>query len=78
MELKFSMLSNEDDDDDAAGGSRPLQGREDVEDEDFQVEQLPALMEQVVAIREAGLEMSPAERERFAKREIERIMREMG
>lgn len=77
MELKFSMLSNEDDDD-AAGGSRPLQGREDVEDEDFQVEQLPALMEQVVAIREAGLEMSPAARERFAKREIERIMREMG
>ena len=77
MELKFSMLSNEDNDDDN-DDTRPSPGRKEPEDEDFQVNQLPALMEQVVAIREAGSEMSPAERERFAKREIQRIMREMG
>lgn len=81
MELKFSMLSNEDDDDDDDDhnyGTESSQAKRDLEDEDFQVNQLPALMEQVVAIREAGSEMSPAERERFAKREIQRIMREMG
>lgn len=77
MELKFSMLSNEDNDDED-DDTRPSQGRKEAGDEDLQVDQLPALMEQVVAIREAGLEMSHAERERFAKREIERIMREMG
>lgn len=77
MELKFSMLSHEDEDD-ATDGTRPRRSKEDTDDEDFQVDQLPALMEQVVAIREAGLEMGPAKRERFAKREIERIMREMG
>ena len=77
MELKFSMLSNEDNDDDN-DDTRPSPGKKEPEDEDFQVNQLPALVEQVVAIREAGSEMSPAERERFAKREIQRIMREMG
>jgi hypothetical protein len=48
------------------------------EDEDVQVEQLQGLMERVVAIREAGSEMPPTEREKFAKREIGRIIREMG
>ncbi|KEF53350.1 uncharacterized protein A1O9_10325 [Exophiala aquamarina CBS 119918] len=80
MELKFSMLSNDDnddDDDDDDSNTRPPHPKTEPEDENFQVNQLPALMEQVVAIREAGSEMSPTERERFAKREIQRIMREM-
>ncbi|EXJ78830.1 hypothetical protein A1O1_09232 [Capronia coronata CBS 617.96] len=48
------------------------------DDEEFQVEELQGLMERVVAIREAGSEMPKAERERFARREIARIMREIG
>ncbi len=63
MELKMSMLSADDEDDD---------------DEEAQVNHLPALLERVVAIREAGSEMGKAEREQFAKREIARIMKEMG
>jgi ribosomal protein S12 methylthiotransferase accessory factor YcaO len=76
MELKFSMLSNDADEDE--DDTQLSQRKKEAGDEDLQVNQLPALMEQVVAIREAGLEMSPSERERFAKREIERIMRELG
>lgn len=44
---------------------------------DIQVEKLSSLMEKVMAIKEAGSEMSKVERERFAKREVGRIMREM-
>ena len=76
MELKLSMLeAGEEEEDSAPGTQRKRTGEED---EDFQVDQLPGLMERVVAIREAGSEMPKAERERFARREIEKIMREMG
>ncbi|OAP62818.1 hypothetical protein AYL99_02045 [Fonsecaea erecta] len=75
MELKMSMLdaADDDSDDDNKGGSEREQ-----EDQDTQVEQLQVLMERVVAIREAGSEMPQPEREKFARREIGRIMREMG
>lgn len=46
--------------------------------EEAQIAQFPALFERVVAIREAGADMSTAERERFARREVARILREMG
>jgi hypothetical protein len=79
MELKISLG------DDAQGeGAEAETGDQQVstdvrdEDEDVQVEQLQGLMERVVAIREAGSEMPRTEREKFAKREIGRIIREMG
>ncbi|EXJ84107.1 hypothetical protein A1O3_04774 [Capronia epimyces CBS 606.96] len=51
----------------------------EVEDEDeLQVEELQGLMERVVAIRETASEMPKGERERFAKREIAKIMLDMG
>ncbi|KIY04029.1 uncharacterized protein Z520_00721 [Fonsecaea multimorphosa CBS 102226] len=75
MELKMSML--EDIDDSADDNNKEGSEREQ-EDEDTQVEQLQVLMERVVAIREAGSEMPMPEREKFARREIGRIMREMG
>ncbi|KAJ9613576.1 hypothetical protein H2200_003518 [Cladophialophora chaetospira] len=74
MELKMSMLEGEDDDDE--NDQDPVGGKED--DEEGQIDELPALLERVVAIREAGAEMGKEEREKFAKREIARIMREMG
>jgi hypothetical protein len=86
MELKMSMLGwgdDEDDEDNGEAGSRqPNHGDgidDDVDvDEESQIERLPGLVERVVAIREAGQEMGQDERERFAKREIARIMRKMG
>ena len=45
--------------------------------EDEQVDDLPALMQRVVAIREASAEMGEHERKQFAMREVSRIMREM-
>ncbi|OAG42827.1 hypothetical protein AYO21_02778 [Fonsecaea monophora] len=75
MELKMSMLENDGDDSDEDNREGSGRGRED---EDTQVEQLQVLMERVVAIREAGSEMPKPEREKFARREIGRIMREMG
>ncbi|KAJ9644948.1 hypothetical protein H2204_001410 [Knufia peltigerae] len=51
---------------------------DDDDDENIQVEQLQGLMDRVVAIRDAGSELPPAERGRFAKREINKIMRELG
>ncbi len=51
-----------------------------VEDEDedeeaeFQVEQLQGLLQQAMAIREAGREMPSAERERYARRMLGRLM----
>lgn len=76
MELKISML--EEDEESVEGASQTDRKRDVPENEDVQVEQLQGLMERVVAIREAGSEMSTTEREKFAKREIGRIMREMG
>ncbi|KIW20971.1 hypothetical protein PV08_01550 [Exophiala spinifera] len=92
MELKISLDDvdgddDDDDDDDAEDASKGNSGQrnangtgDDVDDadENIQVEQLQGLMERVVAIRDAGSELSPAERGRFARREINRIMREMG
>jgi hypothetical protein len=86
LELKMSMLSPDEDDDAEhpdhetypsgnGGGTAPTAEKED---EEAQIDNLPALMERVVAIREAGAEMAPGERERFAKREIARIMTEIG
>ena len=49
----------------------------DIEEEDLQVDQLPRLLDRVVAIKEAGLEMSKSDREKFAKREVDRIMKEI-
>lgn len=69
MELKLSMTDASDE----TGQTGEEQG-----DQEVQVNQFPALMERVVAIREAGSDMSPAEREKFARREVNRIMREMG
>ncbi|EXJ63381.1 uncharacterized protein A1O5_11430 [Cladophialophora psammophila CBS 110553] len=75
MELKMSMLEDVDDSDDNENHEKVETERED---EDTQVEQLQVLMERVVAIREAGSEMPRTERDKFARREIRRIMREMG
>jgi len=72
MELKLSMLDTASDD-----GFKDTDGQED-DGQDVKVEQLQNLMEKVIAVREAGSEMSRPERQRFAKREIGKIMREMG
>lgn len=48
------------------------------EEEETQVELLQGLMERVLAVKEAASEMPKAEKERFARSEIEKIMREMG
>jgi len=45
---------------------------------DLSVEQLTGLMSRVVATREAAAEMSRDEREKFARREVSKIMREMN
>ncbi len=73
MELKIALGDAQ-----GAEAGTGEQARTDVRDEDVQVEQLQGLMERVVAIREAGSEMPRTEREKFAKREIGRIIREMG
>ncbi|EHY53213.1 hypothetical protein HRR83_005941 [Exophiala dermatitidis] len=90
MELKMSMLDDHDHgqepdgDADADSETRPTTTDADAprvevdQDEEFQVEQLQAMMERVVAIREAGSELSKTERERFARREIAKLMRDMS
>lgn len=45
--------------------------------EDVKVEQLQGLMERLIATREAASELSGAEKQKFAKREVERIMKEL-
>ena len=45
--------------------------------EDVKVEQLQGLMERLIATREAASVLSGAEKQKFAKREVERIMKEM-
>ena len=46
--------------------------------EDVKVEQLQGLMERLIATREAASELSGVEKQKFAKREVERIMKQMG
>lgn len=67
MGLKFAMREHEQE-----------SGSDEEPAEESQVNQLPRLMERAVAIREAAVEMSKEERERFAKREVEKLMRDMG
>jgi len=67
MGLKMSMLELDDDEGEGQDGG-----------ELSQVEQFQGLMERVVAIKEAGSEMEKEEREKFARREVGRIMKEMG
>ena len=74
MELKISMLEDDRD----VGEKIPGEPKNMDENVDLQIEQLPGLIERVVAIREAGLELPNAERKEFARREIRRIMKEMG
>jgi hypothetical protein len=45
--------------------------------EDVKVEQLQGLMERLIATREAASALSGAEKQKFAKREVERIIKEM-
>jgi len=46
--------------------------------DDLQVEQLAGLMDRVMASRDAAADMSRADREKFARREVSKIMREMS
>lgn len=46
--------------------------------EDVKVEQLQGLMERLIATREAASELKGPEKQKFARREVERIMRELG
>ncbi|KAL2396724.1 hypothetical protein ABEF93_001894 [Exophiala dermatitidis] len=87
MELKVSMLDDHDHGQEPAGGAdadadleTPREHKVEVDemDEEFQVEQLQGLMERVVAIRDAGSELSETERERFARREIAKLMRDLS
>jgi hypothetical protein len=75
MGLKLAMVNQESgEEEDEEERYVPSQ---DTEGEDVKIDQLPGLLERVVAIREAGAEMSKADRERFAKREVERIMKDL-
>ncbi|KKY18905.1 putative small nuclear ribonucleoprotein sm d3 [Phaeomoniella chlamydospora] len=49
----------------------------DIGDEDLKIESLPGLMDRVLAIREQAAGMSKQEREKYARREIERLMGEL-
>ena len=62
--MKTSMLEDE-----AETGER--------DDEDFKIGQLPGLFDRIVAIKEAGSDMPKAEREKFARREVERLMKDL-
>jgi Alpha and gamma adaptin binding protein p34 len=69
MGLKLSMMDGED-----AKGS----GNVGQDGEDISIDQMSALMERVVAIRDTGADMEKDDREQYAKREVEKIMRELG
>jgi hypothetical protein len=69
MGLKLSMM-------DPQGSKAETSGEKD--GEDISIDQMSALMERVVAIREAGADMERDERQKFAKREVEKIMQEIG
>ena len=70
MGLKMSMLE----DDSGKSAAKKIEGS----DEDMSVEQMSALMERVVAIKAAGADMPDVEREKFAKREVDKIMTELS
>jgi hypothetical protein len=74
MGLKLAMMNQEsgEDDEEHYIPSQDADGEEDVK-----IDELPGLLERVVAIRDAGAEMSKADRARFAKREVERIMKDL-
>jgi hypothetical protein len=74
MDLKLAMMNQESSEDDE---ERHILSQDKEEEEDIKIDQLPGLLERVVAIREAGAEMSKADRERFAKREVEKIMKDL-
>lgn len=77
MGLKMDLHEEEEPDEDEAFGEDEwpeLQGGS----EDVKVEQLQGLMERLIATREAASEMGDGERQSFARKEVERIMREMG
>lgn len=64
MGLKLSMIDG--------GGSK------NAESEDMSPDQMAGLMQRVVAIRDAGVELPEAERKAFAKREVEKLVRELS
>jgi hypothetical protein len=79
MGLKMDLHGGEDEDDakDESFGEDEwpeLQGG----GEDIKVEQLQGLMERLIATREAASALSGPEKQKFAKREVERIMKQMG
>jgi hypothetical protein len=74
MGLKLAMMNQESGEE---GEAHYVPSQDTEGDEDVKIDQLPGLLERVVAIREAGTEMSKADRERFAKREVERIMKDL-
>ena len=65
MGLKLSMMEGKD-------------GVGKDEGEDMSSDQMQALMQRVVAIRDTGVELPQAERQAFAKREVEKIIRELS
>ena len=67
MSLKLAMRQDEDE----------SQDNED-EDHDTRLDHFESMMERAVAIKEAASEMKGEEKERFAKREVERLVRDMG
>lgn len=82
MGLKLSMLQSHNStgtgsDGDAKTSGLGLAPEPGMEGEDMSIEQMSKLMERVVAIKEAGSEMGKEERETFAKREVERLMRDL-
>ena len=50
------------------------EAEEQEEEEEFQVEQLQGLLQQAMAIREAGRDLESGERERYARRMVGRLM----
>ena len=52
-------------------------GNEPDKGDDLQVEQLAGLMDRIIATKEAAADMSKEDREKFARREVSKIMHEM-
>jgi hypothetical protein len=69
MGLKLSIMDE---------GETKRSGNVGEEGEDISIDQMSALMERVVAIRDAGADMEKGDREQYAKREVEKFMRELG
>ena len=66
MGLKLEMMKDDQD------------GTGEDDGENIQVEQFQGLLERVTAIKEAALEMQGQEKSDFAKREIDRLMKDVG